>query len=289
MIDRATYLATEAGYLEHLRVRAKASTLSLAQYHCVRLTSLWDGRDASGAPARYLTDAMVDRWVDEQKRRGMRPASINSYLRTLRAILLGAGIPEPRIVLLREMRRPAEILTDEELDCLLAGATEARDELMLLLGAHAGLRHQEIVHLLWSDFDSEFSQVRVRAKRGWTPKSYEERGVPATRLLADAARRLESEDGGEWVFPEGSGPRPVPALYDRVVPLFVHAGLYDPERKPGLHMLRRTWASNLLARGADLETVRQLGGWRSIEVVQRYLGTTSQRKRDAIALLNRED
>jgi site-specific recombinase XerD len=67
--------------------------------------------------------------------------------------------------------------------------------------------------------------------------------------------------------------------------VFEEAGLYDRSRKTGLHMLRRTWASSLLAAGVDLETVRELAGWSDLEVAQRYLASTNDLKRHAIARL----
>ena len=36
------------------------------------------------------------------------------------------------------------------------------------------------------------------------------------------------------------------------------------------HALRHTFASRLVAAGVDLRTVRELGGWRTLSMVQRY-------------------
>ena len=67
--------------------------------------------------------------------------------------------------------------------------------------------------------------------------------------------------------------------------VFEAAGLYDPSAKPGLHMLRRSFASHALAAGADVETVRVLGGWASLAVVQRYVASSTDMKRAAVERL----
>ena len=37
----------------------------------------------------------------------------------------------------------------------------------------------------------------------------------------------------------------------------------------GLHVCRRTWATTLAETGANAEVIRRLGGWSSLEVIQR--------------------
>lgn len=297
-ISRKQFDDLAQAYLRHLEVHAKRSTYQLAKVHVDGLRDIW----GFGIVGEKLSAHTIDEWVMGSRLNGNVAATINSYLRTLRAILLRGGVDEPRVLMLRETRPVVSILTDTEADRLLAAAADQRSEadvhrdtLMLLLGLDAGLRHQEIVHATWRDFDGDSKmdrgEIRVTAKAGWTPKSYQDRVIPTTRRLWSCAMdtmRLVGGENGDWVFPLDARLGclyPVTSMYDRVIPLFTRAGLYDADRRPGLHMLRRTWASNLLSSSADLETVRQLGGWSSIEVVQRYLGTTTQRKRDAIAML----
>ena len=47
-------------------------------------------------------------------------------------------------------------------------------------------------------------------------------------------------------------------------------------------MLLRTFATRALGSGASIEAVRQLGGWSGLGVVQRYVTSDDQAKREAV-------
>lgn len=48
------------------------------------------------------------------------------------------------------------------------------------------------------------------------------------------------------------------------------------------HSLRHTGASRMLAAGHDVETVRRIGGWKNLKVLQRYLHPTDDAARAAV-------
>ncbi len=66
--------------------------------------------------------------------------------------------------------------------------------------------------------------------------------------------------------------------------LFSAAGI---ERHHGtLHRLRHTFGTRLLHAGADLETLRDLMGHADISTTARYVSSTDERKRAAVAALS---
>lgn len=87
-----------------------------------------------------------------------------------------------------EKRRPYR---DSEVEELLELA-EPAERVMVLLGAHAGLRIGEMSDLRWSDLDLERGTLRVRSGKGGKAAD-----VSVTRRLAEALRALAS-------IPEGS-------------------------------------------------------------------------------------
>lgn len=77
--------------------------------------------------------------------------------------------------------------------------------------------------------------------------------------------------------------------------LLDRAGLPRGRKTGGLsfHCLRHTGASRMLARGVDVKTVRDLGGWQNLDVLQKYLHPTDAQKKAAVetvgTLANRDN
>jgi len=51
------------------------------------------------------------------------------------------------------------------------------------------------------------------------------------------------------------------------------------------HDLRHTWCSRLGEKGVDDRTLQELGGWKTLKMVQRYSHTNDRRKAEAVKLL----
>jgi integrase/recombinase XerD len=180
---------------------------------------------------------------------------------------------EPTVLTAQEQRRVLD----------LAGG-HPRTRLAVQLALHAGLRHQEILHTSWGDLDTEAGLVRVTAKPavGWAPKSHEERVIPMSAGLRTVIRLIHPDVpfGEEWVFP-GEGGLPMRSYAEGMRGLFQAAGIADT-RRPGLHMLRRTWATECLRKGMPLPDLMKLAGWTKLETVQRYLAPNREIQREVL-------
>ncbi len=61
-------------------------------------------------------------------------------------------------------------------------------------------------------------------------------------------------------------------------------------RKTGgisFHCLRHTGASRMLEAGVDVKLVQEIGGWKNLKVLERYLHTSEARKRQAVNTIGR--
>lgn len=105
--------------------------------------------------------------------------------------------------------------------------------------------------------------------------------IPISTRLRTALDALSA--GGTSYFPRyvESGNAPLIRMFDGAC----KAAKVATGRKTGgvsFHCLRHTGASRMLAAGVDIKTVMEIGGWRSLVVLQRYLHPTDDRKREAV-------
>ncbi len=270
----------------------KPQSFKSARTSSARLLTHFGGRSVSS-----LDPDDLRRFISMRLRTVTREF-VNRDLRYLKAIIRLAfeeeRITRPpfKIQLLRTTKRLPTILTACELTRLF-DAAEPRVRPMLMTAAMTGLRAGELRALEWGDVDLIQRALRVRAKPaiGFSPKSHAEREIPinlqlATELQAhrdrlthdghsDPVFQCDIRHGSRW---GDSG------LCRAVRGVFMSAGLYRTENRPGLHMLLCSFASHAL-KHTDIETVRELGGWSELGVVQRYVVSSGPRKRAAVERL----
>lgn len=170
-------------------------------------------------------------------------------------------------------------LTESEVLALLdaaepppdAGASQrrrgavARAALELLYST--GLRISELLGLRRDAFRDETRMILVRGKGG------RERLVPLSEAARDAVRALlegEREPPGVWLFAGRSANRPLTRQgFDRILhDVGLRAGI-DPDRLSP-HVLRHSFATHMLAHGADLRVLQTLLGHADISTTQIY-------------------
>ena len=159
-------------------------------------------------------------------------------------------------------------------DALLA----ARDTAILETIYSAGLRIGELVGLNVHDVDEDDGTLRVLGK------GKKERLVPLGTIAADAVEAYLHRR--EQTFPVGPGPDA--ALFvnkngARLSARSVRRMLEKYLRRIGLpagvtpHTLRHSFATHMLNRGADLRSVQELLGHKSISTTQIYTHLTTTR------------
>ena len=112
-------------------------------------------------------------------------------------------------------------------------------------------------------------------------KSGKSRAVPINDMLFEFfhARKNKSE----YVFPNPKTGMPYVDLKRQ----FRNACRRADIKGLRFHDLRHTFASRLVEKGVDIETVRDLLGHSSITITQRYTHSTDERKRVAVELLSK--
>lgn len=235
----------------------------------------------------------VEQYKAEKLRAGLSPKTINNHLTVLRRMFSEAVEREyvdriPKVVWLKVPEAEFDFLTFEEADRLAEVARrEPMWHAMITTGLKVGLRLGELRALTWDDVDLVAGRVLVR-RSAWkkivgTPKNGRTREVP---LSGDAVRVLRAHRHlrGELVFCREDGS--MLTKEECKHPLWRtcrRAGI----RRIGWHVLRHTFASHLVMRGAPLKAVQELLGHASIEMTMRYAHLSPDVRRDAVALLDR--
>jgi integrase len=191
----------------------------------------------------------------------------------------------PRIKLLSVGDQRFRFLDFEEAGRLVDGA-EPEWRACILLGLRAGLRLGELLALRWSDVDLDGGRVVVRRALArdvvGTPKSGRSREVPLARQAVEALRGHPRFLHSDLVFCDERG------MYSKgkaKCPLWRACDKAGLERL-GWHVLRHSFASHLVMRGAPLKTVQELLGHSDIRMTMRYAHLSPHACREAVLLLD---
>ena len=190
--------------------------------------------------------------------------------------------------------KQAKIVTDGELRRLLRLVRRhrypARDRVMVLLSAKAGLRAQEIAGLTWSMVSrpdgrmAETIELRDRiAKKG------SGRIIPMHRELRLAlvawARVSAAQPHHCVVASERGGGLSANSVVNWFAELYRRAGIYGCSSHSGRRTFITRLARVLERAGGSLRDVQQLAGHKSIEMTQRYIDGDTRVQRALIRLI----
>ncbi|WP_251623467.1 tyrosine-type recombinase/integrase [Odoribacter lunatus] len=228
-----------------------------------------------------ITPKIVREWVMIKMSEGGTVATVRRKLSTLRTFfrfLMREGKvkedPTEIVVTPKMGHRLPVFVPDYQMNNMLdseelqGGFHELRDRLVLLMAYYTGMRRSELVGL--KDRDVDFSGKTVVI----TGKGNKQRLVPlADELIEDMKCYLElrKEVGGEkhgYFFVTDKG-KPV---YDKFIYRLVqkYLGMYTTLSKKSPHVLRHTFATQLLNNGACIEAIRELLGHADLAATQIY-------------------
>ncbi len=237
----------------------------------------------------------IDGLVSDMKAKGLSAKTVNNVLADLSSLLNKAvewkELEEiPTINFLRQQKPEIAFYEAEDLERLLVAARriDADNELVVLLGADAGLRASEMVALSWGDVDLVRGTVRIEKAEPIRDqvkgtKSRKVRRVPLTDRLRAALKEYKHLRG-ERVFYRDEG-RTIDLFWlrDKLEAAQKLAGM---EKTTGaLHVLRHTFGTLLVSRGVSLLQVQDWMGHERIETTMRYLHLVKTGAADAIKVL----
>jgi integrase/recombinase XerD len=279
-----------ADFLDRLAVEQDASPLTIEVYRRV-LAAYAAGLDGSVERAR---PEAVRAFLKREHDRGLASttqarnlAALRSLYRFLAAERRIGRDPTKDVLTPRRPRRIPRVLTPEQVDRLLAppralSASALRDRALLELLYATGARASEV------------TAVReVDARRALAPgeepvlrvvgKGRKERLVPlggrAREAIAEylelARAKLDRRARPELLLARTGAPLHRRDVWRAVKRALVRAGL--PRQAASPHTLRHSFATHLIARGADLRIVQELLGHARVTTTQIYTHVDADR------------
>lgn len=187
--------------------------------------------------------------------------------------------PAVRLVAPRAPHNLPDFVREEEteraIDALNADTDDfvtTRDALIVDMLYSTGIRESELIGLKNADVDTARCELKVLGKRN------KERIVPfgaELKSMIEHYRTLRKEyaaDGDAFFVRQNGCPLYRMLVYRVVNTTLTDAGVNSSRRSP--HVLRHSFATDMLNNGADLVAVQKLLGHASLETTQRYTHLT---------------
>jgi len=282
-------------FIEYLKFEKRYSLHTLIAYeNDLRQFATYVGDTYELTDLDEIQSSIVRSWLVSMMDAGLSPRSVNRKITALKslyryAIKSGwvAVNPMHKVSSPKTPKKLPEYIEAEKLDLLLdtaefsADFNGRRDHLIIELFYGTGMRLSELLGLMIEDVQLNNKQIKVTGKRN------KQRIIPMFDTLAQELKTFLSERSAivteqrqVFVFEDGS------ALYPVYVYRLVNKYLsqVSTRKKKSPHVLRHSFATEMLNKGADLNAIKELLGHASLSATQVYTHNTIEKLKAAYAL-----
>jgi len=227
------------------------------------------------APEQINKQMIQDYLVHLMQERKLAWSSCNAIVCALRFFYhqtLGIDSTFLTIPPRKKVQQLPEILSTDEVECMLCAVTNQKHRTVLMTTYAAGLRLSEVVNLKLTDIDSKRMMIRVRQGKG----SKDRYTILSKRLLQQLRMYWKMYHPSLWLFSGRKPGQPMPASTAAAI-------YYNAKNKAGIkkgkgiHTLRHCFATHMLEAGVDLRTIQVLMGHSSIMTTIIYLQVSRKR------------
>ena len=199
---------------------------------------------------------------------------LRSFFRWMQLVRLRPD--DPMIQIARPKRpkyRPRPVDADQVFE-VLELPLRKRTRAMIMLAAFAGLRIHEISKIHGQDYNARTGTLTVQGKGGHV------RDIPLHSALQAFFADFPADD---WWFPSPINPGPIQpnSVGYTIKRAFAKAGI-----KMTAHQLRHTFATELLAAGADVRIVQELMRHESIQSTALYANVSHDQQTQTLEKLH---
>ncbi|REE01655.1 tyrosine-type recombinase/integrase [Marinoscillum furvescens] len=265
------YLQAEKRYSKHTLIAYEKDLDQFSEYLKVTFEIV---------KSEEATHAHLRGWVVELMEAENSPRTINRKIATLKSyykFLLSRGYiaknPASRLKPLKTDKKLPTFVRESEITTLLDQVEFTqdfhglRDRLIIEMLYATGMRLSELIHLKDLDINSFQGTVKVLGKRN------KERVIPIGKFLVKLIQdyqRARNELFGkcDFLLVTDKGVKLYPMVVYKTVQKYL--SLVTTASKKSPHVLRHTFATHLLNKGADLNAVKDLLGHSSLSATQVY-------------------
>ena len=226
-----------------------------------------------------VDSAVIRSWMAYLLKEGVSERSVNRKITTIRSfykyLLKNNKVSVNPVGLITTLKTPKRLPTyirQDEIDRLLAGDffessfKGLRDKLIIFFLFSTGIRLGELINIQKNDIIGD--SVKVLGKRN------KERVIPLTRSLNNLINEYlkyytsEFRDLNSYLLVTDKGVK----LYEKFVfrKVKYYLGQVTTQTKLSPHVLRHTFATQMLRNGADLNAIKELLGHSDLSATQIY-------------------
>ena len=234
--------------------------------------------------------SIIRSWIIELSESGLDASSINRKIACLRSyykFLLREEVisqsPMLKIKVLKTKKKLPHFVKEADMTSMLDnGSFETnhdgmRQRLILELFYGTGMRLSELISLKDGQINLHDQTLKVLGKRN------KERVIPFSAPLVSMImeyrvardREVELKNGNPFLFVTDNGAQLYPMMVQRIVKKYLKP--FSSVEKKSPHVLRHTYATHLLNKGAEINAVKDLLGHSSLSATQVYTHNTFEK------------
>ena len=233
---------------------------------------------------------MVRSWVIDLAEAEIAPASISRKLSSIKSLykfLLKEGMvdanPAAAVKSPKKAKKLPVFVGEEKIITLLDSDnifddsfSGTRDKLIMELLFGTGIRLSELTNIKLDDFSIQEQLLKVLGKRN------KERIIPLNKSLCvlvgyylNQRKICFSDMDTPYLILADKGDKAYPKLIYRVVNKYL--SMISTQQKKSPHVLRHSFATTLLNKGADINAIKELLGHANLSATQIYTHNTVER------------
>jgi integrase/recombinase XerC len=268
-------------FIEYLRFEKRYSPHTILSYEN-DLRQYYEFTASTGSSDTLPDSRNIRLWIISQMEEGITPRTIHRKMSSLRSFskyLMQQGQlksnPLDKVIKPKLNKRLPEFVEEDKLNDFLNDYsfeddfTGVRNHLIIELLYQTGIRRAELIALQLGSYHWDKQQLLVFGKRN------KQRLIPVSRsleMMLDEYLRVRSETfpdtNDDHLFLTGKGNPMYEKLVYRIVQNFL--SLLTTQNKKSPHILRHTFATHLLNKGADLNAIKELLGHSNLSATQVY-------------------